>query len=121
MPFMDISTKAPTFAGLQLSEATLRSLEAMGYRTPTDVQQEAVPHALAGRDLVVQSRTGTGKTAAFGIPIVEKRARGEDRVSLRRRLDGAAARGHPRRGPGHRGVPRPCARPPAAGDASVRR
>jgi len=72
MPFMDISTKAPTFAGLQLSEATLRSLEAMGYRTPTDVQQEAVPHALAGRDLVVQSRTGTGKTAAFGIPIVEK-------------------------------------------------
>ena len=36
------------------------------------MQQEAIPLALAGKDLVVQSRTGTGKTAAFGIPLVEK-------------------------------------------------
>src|SRR4030095_11073810 len=51
---------------------TLASLDAMGYSAPTDVQAESIPRALAGKDLVVQSRTGTGKTAAFGIPIVEK-------------------------------------------------
>jgi len=44
----------------------------MGYEQPTPVQQEAIPLALAGKDLVVQSRTGTGKTAAFGIPMVEQ-------------------------------------------------
>ena len=54
-----------------LSAETLASLDAMGYRAPTDVQVETIPRALAGKDLVVQSRTGTGKTAAFGIPIVE--------------------------------------------------
>src|SRR5688500_3628226 len=44
----------------------------MGYKAPTDVQFETVPKALAGKDLVVQSRTGTGKTSAFGIPMVER-------------------------------------------------
>src|SRR5687767_4098644 len=44
----------------------------MGYKAPTDVQAETVPRALSGKDLVVQSRTGTGKTAAFGIPMVER-------------------------------------------------
>ena len=44
----------------------------MGYEKPTQVQQETVPRAAAGRDLVVMSRTGTGKTAAFGIAIAEK-------------------------------------------------
>jgi ATP-dependent RNA helicase DeaD len=61
-----------SFASLGLSAATLEALSAKGYATPTDVQTEAVPKALSGRDLVVQSRTGTGKTAAFGIPLVEK-------------------------------------------------
>jgi ATP-dependent RNA helicase DeaD len=65
-------TAASSFASLNLSAETLASLEAKGYRAPTDVQAETVPRALGGRDLVVQSRTGTGKTAAFGIPIVEK-------------------------------------------------
>ncbi|HEY6547125.1 MAG TPA: DEAD/DEAH box helicase, partial [Vicinamibacteria bacterium] len=62
----------PSFAGLGLSPATLESLAAKGYQAPTDVQAEAIPRALAGKDLVVQSRTGTGKTAAFGLPMVEK-------------------------------------------------
>ena len=61
-----------SFAALSLSPATLGSLEAKGYESPTPVQEESIPKALAGKDLVVQSRTGTGKTAAFGIPIVEK-------------------------------------------------
>src|SRR6476619_4843009 len=68
---MDIAAQRG-FATLGLSALTLEGLAAKGYSSPTDVQAEAVPKALAGKDLVVQSRTGTGKTAAFGIPIVEK-------------------------------------------------
>ena len=68
---MDIANTKPSFAGLGLSPATLESLAAKGYSTPTDVQAEAIPRALAGKDLVVQSRTGTGKTAAFGLPMAE--------------------------------------------------
>jgi len=65
-------TASKTFRDFDLSEATLHALDEMGYEQPTPVQQEAIPLALARKDLVVQSRTGTGKTAAFGIPIVEK-------------------------------------------------
>jgi ATP-dependent RNA helicase DeaD len=68
---MDVTVPAKTFEALNLSAETLASLDAKGYRAPTDVQFETIPRALAGHDLVVQSRTGTGKTAAFGIPIVE--------------------------------------------------
>jgi len=69
---MDTATTAVSFGALQLSADTLASLDAKGYLTPTPVQQEAIPLALAGKDLVVQSRTGTGKTAAFAVPMVEK-------------------------------------------------
>ena len=69
---MEIAAVQRSFASLGLSSSTLEGLTAKGYAAPTDVQAEAVPKALGGRDLVVQSRTGTGKTAAFGIPIVEK-------------------------------------------------
>jgi ATP-dependent RNA helicase DeaD len=69
---MEIATTARSFAALNLSAETLSSLDSMGYQAPTDVQHETIPRALAGKDLVVQSRTGTGKTAAFGIPMVEK-------------------------------------------------
>ena len=65
-------TSGKTFNEFDLSEATLHALDEMGYEQPTAVQQEAIPLAMSGKDLVVQSRTGTGKTAAFGIPIVEK-------------------------------------------------
>ncbi len=67
-----MTTPSRSFGAFPLSIDTLRSLEAKGYRTPTDVQQESIPLALEGKDLVVQSRTGTGKTAAFGVPIVER-------------------------------------------------
>jgi len=69
---MDITTLERSFAALNLSAETLASLDAKGYRAPTEVQFETIPRALTGKDLVVQSRTGTGKTAAFGIPIVER-------------------------------------------------
>src|SRR5687767_15821419 len=69
---MEVTTTSRSFDELNLSAETLSSLDAMAYRAPTEVQSETVPRALTGKDLVVQSRTGTGKTAAFGIPIVEK-------------------------------------------------
>jgi ATP-dependent RNA helicase DeaD len=69
---MEITTTARSFAALNLSAETLSSLDSMGYQAPTDVQLETIPRALAGKDLVVQSRTGTGKTAAFGVPVVER-------------------------------------------------
>ena len=69
---MEIATTARSFAALNLSAETLSSVDSMGYQAPTDVQFETIPRALAGKDLVVQSRTGTGKTAAFGIPMVER-------------------------------------------------
>ena len=66
------TTPTKSFAALNLSAETLSSLDQMGYKAPTDVQFETVPRAISGKDLVVQSRTGTGKTSAFGIPMVEK-------------------------------------------------
>ncbi len=59
------------FRRFSLSQAVIRSLEEMNYTTPTEVQEQAIPRVFAGRDLIVQSRTGTGKTAAYGVPLVE--------------------------------------------------
>src|SRR5687767_5519059 len=69
---MEMGTADRSFAALNLKPETLSSIEAKGYRVPTDCQFETIPRALTGKDLVVQSRTGTGKTAAFGIPAVER-------------------------------------------------
>ncbi|MBV8087729.1 MAG: DEAD/DEAH box helicase [Chloroflexi bacterium] len=60
------------FAGLGLSRAMLSTLEGVGYHVPSPVQTEAIPPLLAGVDAVVQAQTGTGKTAAFAIPVVER-------------------------------------------------
>ena len=77
---MDMTAAPPSFAALALSPETLKSLEEKGYTAPTAVQAETIPLAMAGKDLVVQSRTGTGKTAAFGIPMVEKIDAAKDSV-----------------------------------------
>jgi ATP-dependent RNA helicase DeaD len=61
----------PTFEILNLSKETLEVLSSMGYTHPTPVQRAVFDPAVRGSDLVVQARTGTGKTAAFGIPIIE--------------------------------------------------
>jgi ATP-dependent RNA helicase DeaD len=65
-------TQHNSFHALGLSSSTLEGLKKMGYDKPTPVQRDTIPGVLEGQDLVVQSRTGTGKTAAFGIPIVER-------------------------------------------------
>lgn len=65
------STPPPTFDSLPLSEAVKRSLDELGYTHPTPVQRAVFEPAVKGKDLVVQARTGTGKTAAFGLPLVD--------------------------------------------------
>jgi len=61
-----------SFHALGLSEALLRDLAEAGFASPTPIQEQAIPPALAGRDVIGCAQTGTGKTAAFVIPIVER-------------------------------------------------
>ncbi|SNZ09145.1 ATP-dependent RNA helicase DeaD [Persephonella hydrogeniphila] len=61
-----------TFRDLPISQKTLKSIERMGFKSPTEIQEKAIPVVISGKDLIAQAQTGTGKTAAFGIPIVEK-------------------------------------------------
>ncbi|HVM45782.1 MAG TPA: DEAD/DEAH box helicase, partial [Candidatus Thermoplasmatota archaeon] len=70
------------FRDLPLSEDVLDGLAAMGFEEPSPIQREAIPIALAGRDLIGQAQTGTGKTAAFGIPLVEAAAQGRPSLVL---------------------------------------
>jgi ATP-dependent RNA helicase RhlE len=58
------------FASLGLAEPILRALAQEGYTTPTPIQAQAIPHVLAGRDLLGIAQTGTGKTAAFALPLL---------------------------------------------------
>jgi ATP-dependent RNA helicase DeaD len=60
-----------TFAELGLSEQTLKALQDVGYESPSPIQEQAIPSLLEGRDVIGQAQTGTGKTAAFGLPIME--------------------------------------------------
>ena len=60
-----------TFDDLGLPADLLRAVTDMGYRTPTDIQREAIPVLLSGRDVVGVAQTGTGKTAAFGLPLLD--------------------------------------------------
>ena len=60
-----------TFADLGLSDAMLKALEKKGYGYPTTIQQEAIPHFMQWRDVIAKAPTGTGKTFAFGIPMIE--------------------------------------------------
>lgn len=61
-----------SFASLGLSDALMRAIAATGYTTPTPVQLQAIPAVLEGRDLMVAAQTGTGKTAGFSLPILER-------------------------------------------------
>src|SRR5258708_1570427 len=58
--------------GFQLFEPLLRAVRAEGYSEPTPIQVQAIPHVLAGRDLLGCAQTGTGKTAAFALPILQR-------------------------------------------------
>ncbi|MBO7185017.1 MAG: DEAD/DEAH box helicase, partial [Oscillospiraceae bacterium] len=60
-----------TFAQLGLSDAMLKALEKKGYGWPTTIQAEAIPHFMQWKDVIAKAPTGTGKTFAFGIPMIE--------------------------------------------------
>ena len=61
-----------TFEQLKLISPILKALSAQGYTEPTPIQQRAIPPALEGRDLLGCAQTGTGKTAAFALPILQR-------------------------------------------------
>lgn len=61
----------PSFKDLKLSPALLQSLQELNYTTPTPIQEEAIPLLLQGRDVAGQAETGSGKTAAFGLPLLQ--------------------------------------------------
>src|SRR6187401_617666 len=60
-----------SFRDLGLSEALIQTLDELGYEDPTAIQEQAIPELLAGHDEIGQAQTGTGKTAAFGLPLLE--------------------------------------------------
>ena len=60
------------FEDLKLIDPLLRALHAEGYTEPTPIQVQAIPHVLSGRDLIGCAQTGTGKTAAFALPILQR-------------------------------------------------
>ncbi len=60
------------FGGLQLDPRLLHTIAALGYEEPTPIQREAIPPLLAGRDLLAEAPTGTGKTAAFALPMLQR-------------------------------------------------
>ncbi|HEY6237508.1 MAG TPA: DEAD/DEAH box helicase [Candidatus Elarobacter sp.] len=75
----------PTFDALGLGPASLRAVRELGFTVPTPVQAAAIPPALAGKDVLASAQTGTGKTAAFALPILEKLAtlpRGKTRALI---------------------------------------
>ena len=59
------------FNDYRISDEILKALDALGYKEPSDVQQRVIPELLQGKDVIVKSQTGSGKTAAFGIPLCE--------------------------------------------------
>jgi len=66
------SDHSPGFADLGLRPELLSALAGLGYEEPTPIQRETIPHLLEGRDLLGQAATGTGKTAAFALPILQR-------------------------------------------------
>ncbi|MFC4728714.1 DEAD/DEAH box helicase [Coralloluteibacterium thermophilus] len=70
-----------SFETLGLSPALLRALAEQKFTTPTPIQAQAIPHVLAGHDLLAGAQTGTGKTAAFGLPMLDMLAHGEVRAA----------------------------------------
>jgi ATP-dependent RNA helicase DeaD len=70
------------FKEMDLREQTVAALTDMGYESPTEVQEEVIPLIIEGKNIVARSKTGTGKTAAFGVGIVERLMGGTARKSL---------------------------------------
>ena len=89
-----------TFESLQLAPQLLRALTACGYTAPTPIQQQTIPALLAGRDVIGSAQTGTGKTAAFVLPALQRLARSDQRGEAGpprgQRTPRAGARAHAR-------------------------
>ena len=75
----DPTEDTTTFADLGLRPELLGALSGLGYEEPTPIQRQAIPPLLQGRDLLGQAATGTGKTAAFALPVLERIARQAER------------------------------------------
>ena len=88
-----------TFADLGLSEDILAALRDVGYESPSPIQEQAIPVLLEGRDVIGQAQTGTGKTAAFGLPMIQSvDPDGPGRPGARAHADARAVH------PGHAGA-----------------
>jgi superfamily II DNA/RNA helicase len=74
------------FDELGLSQKVLEAVRASGYETPTPIQAQAIPHALSGRDVLGIAQTGTGKTAAFTLPMLSRLEQGRARARMPRTL-----------------------------------
>ena len=66
------STSSPSFSDLSLTPPILSALNVVGYQTPSPIQIQTIPHLLAGKDVLGQAQTGTGKTAAFALPLLSR-------------------------------------------------
>ncbi len=66
-----------SFSSLGLSPSIVSAIDALGYKQPTEIQQKAIPVILSGRNLLAAAQTGTGKTAAFALPVLEQLSRGQ--------------------------------------------
>ena len=74
------------FSKLGLSDKVLAAVQAAGYPTPTPIQEQAIPHVLARRDVLGIAQTGTGKTAAFALPMLTMLEQGRARARMPRTL-----------------------------------
>src|SRR5579862_9181796 len=74
------------FSELGLSPELLRAVSDAGYKTPTPIQQQAIPYVTAGRDVLGCAQTGTGKTASFALPMIDKLTAGRSRARMPRSL-----------------------------------
>src|SRR4051794_19932451 len=75
-----IGERMTPFDTLGLAEPILAALHDVGYENPSPIQEQAIPELLAGRDVIGQAQTGTGKTAAFGLPMIQFVDPGDDEV-----------------------------------------
>jgi superfamily II DNA/RNA helicase len=75
-----------SFSHLGLSDKVIAAIESAGYKTPTPIQEQAIPHVLARRDVLGIAQTGTGKTAAFTLPMITMLEKGRARARMPRTL-----------------------------------
>ena len=68
----NLKKELTTFGEIELSKKVLAAISDMGFEEPSPIQSKTIPLVLAGNDVIGQAQTGTGKTAAFGIPAIEK-------------------------------------------------